>query len=102
MVVARGEVVIAWFEQQLCPVFRAGASGGTSGYLGQRFVSPMSELRALVEKVGCFLLPLPRYSPDLNKIEHFWPQIENRLDSNICPAFRFKVDAAFLPLSLEA
>ena len=59
---------------------------------------PMNTLRALLEAVGCSLLPLPRYSPDLNKIEHLWPKLKNSiaLDDKPHPSFRLKVDAAFL------
>jgi transposase len=48
--------------------------------------------------VGCSLLPLPPYSPDLNKIEPHWNTIKAKiaLNQNIYDSFRLKVDAAFL------
>ena len=59
---------------------------------------PMKRLRALVEAVGCTLLPLPRYSPDLNKIEPLWNTIKGRIarTKDQYPDFRSAVDATFM------
>jgi len=65
-------LIVAWFEQQLCPALVAGQVV----ILDNASFHPMKELRALVEEVGCTLLPLPCYSPDLNKIEHLWAHIK--------------------------
>lgn len=35
------------------------------------------QVKALIESVGCQLLFLPTYSPDLNPIEHWWFKIKN-------------------------
>ena len=88
------ELVVAWFEQQVCPALRPGQVV----ILDNASFHPMNTLRALLEAVGCSLLPLPRYSPDLNKIEHLWPKLKNliALDPKPHPSFRLKVDAAFL------
>lgn len=88
------ELVVAWFEQQVCPALRAGQVV----ILDNASFHPMDTLRALVEAVGCTLLPLPRYSPDLNKIEHLWQKLKNSiaLDTKSYPSFRLKVDAAFV------
>jgi len=88
------ELVVAWFEQQLCPALRPGQVV----ILDNASFHPMKTLNTLVQAVGCTLLPLPRYSPDLNKIEHLCPQLKTRiaLDNNIYPSFRLKVDAAFM------
>ncbi len=88
-------LIQAWFEQQLCP----SLVPGQVVILDNAPFHPMKELRALVERVGCTLLPLPRYSPDLNKIEHLWAWIKLliALDPSDLP-FRQKVDHAFCSL----
>ena len=37
------------------------------------------KVREYIENVGCFLLYLPAYSPDLNPIEHCWANFKNCL-----------------------
>lgn len=56
-----------------------------------------AKLHELVEQVGCRLLFLPRYSPDLNKIEPLWSQRKRVIahHKNLFPSFRDAVDAAF-------
>lgn len=54
-------------------------------------------LRAMLEEVDCFLLPLPPYSPQLNKIEHVWHQIKSiikHIDDDRL-SFREKIHQAF-------
>ncbi|WP_156147447.1 IS630 family transposase [Rickettsia endosymbiont of Ixodes pacificus] len=36
-------------------------------------------IRELIESVGCRILFLPTYSPDLNPIEHYWFKIKNEI-----------------------
>ncbi|MCS7226933.1 MAG: transposase, partial [Gloeomargarita sp. SKYB31] len=38
-----------------------------------------SVLKQVVEAAGCELIYLPRYSPDLNPIEHVWYQIKQKV-----------------------
>lgn len=87
-------LIEAWFEQQLCPLLRPGqvvildnAAFHRHGVLG-----------ALLAAVDCTLLPLPAYSPDLNKIEPQWNMLKRKMarDEKVYPAFWDKVDAAFL------
>ena len=91
-----GELIEAWLAQQLLPVLRPGQVvilDNASFHRKQR-------LTELVESVGCRLLPLPAYSPDLNRIEPLWNTIKARIRHNTDAAlsFRQKVDAAFCSL----
>lgn len=53
-------------------------------------------IRELVESAGCELQYLPPYSPDLNKIEHYWFPIKNtvRKSNGSIDDFRERVDRA--------
>jgi len=86
------QVIEAWFEQHLLRELRPGQTV----ILDNASFHNHQALRAILETKGCFLLPLPSYSPDLNKIEPLWNQIKVRITKNTsnCP-FRDKVDAAF-------
>lgn len=62
-------LVEAWVEQQLCPVLRAGqVVTGALGAGDNASFHRHEPLRHLLAAVGCHLLPLPSYSPDLNKM----------------------------------
>ena len=37
------------------------------------------KIKNLLESVGCSILYLPPYSPDLNDIEHWWFKIKNAI-----------------------
>jgi transposase len=88
------ELVEAWFETQLCPVLRAGQVV----ILDNASFHRHARLRQLLAQVGCSLLPLPAYSPDLNKIEPLWHTLKSRIAHSInhYATFREAVDAAFL------
>lgn len=90
------ELIEAWFKQELIPVLRPGQVV----LLDNASFHKVKVLCPLVEAVGCQLWPLPRYSPDLNQIEHLWPKIKTHiaLDQGLYPGFRDKVDAAFCSL----
>ena len=87
-------LVEAWFEQQLCKELRPGQVV----ILDNASFHSHEKLRALLAQVGCTLLPLPRYSPDLNKIEPLWNTLKTRIahTKHLHPTFRQAVDAAFL------
>ncbi|KJW07191.1 DDE superendonuclease family protein [Orientia tsutsugamushi str. UT144] len=42
---------------------------------------------AVIESVGCSILFLPTYSPDLNPIEHYWFKIKNEI-RKVTPQFK--------------
>lgn len=86
-------LVEAWFEQQLLPVLLPGQVVILDNAAFHRH----EKLRALLATKDCSLLPLPPYSPDLNKIEPRWNalKIKIALDTHSYPSFHEKVDAAF-------
>jgi len=87
-------LIEAWVEQHLCKELHPGQVvilDNASFHCHER-------LRLLLENVGCSLLPLPTYSPDLNKIEPLWNTLKSRIAHSMhrYPTFREAVDAAFL------
>jgi transposase len=89
-------LIEAWFEQQLCPALRPGQVV----ILDNASFHRKERLRRMVASNGCSLLPLPAYSPDLNKIEPLWNTIKNHIKLHADPTLSFqqKVDAAFCSL----
>ena len=89
-------LIETWFAQQLLPVLRPGQVV----VLDNASFHRKARLREMVESVGCRLLPLPAYSPDLNRIEPLWNTLKARIrhNSSATLSFRQKVDAAFCSL----
>lgn len=86
-------LVETWFDKVLLPELRPGQTVILDNALFHR----RAKLKARLEAVGCHLLPLPPYSPDLNKIEHLWHRLKSLVRHNHDPTLSFhqKVNAAF-------
>lgn len=89
-------VVETWFSQVLIPTLKAGQVV----VLDNASFHRKNKLQELLEPLGCRLLPLPPYSPDLNRIEPLWNQIKALIKHHPDPkhSFRDKVDNAFCSL----
>jgi len=87
-------LIEAWLQTQLAPELRAGQVV----ILDNASFHPQERLQEILAAVGCTLLPLPPYSPDLNKIEPLWHQLKSRIahTQEHAPSFRHAVDAVFL------
>lgn len=64
-----------WLEKHLCPKLRHGQYV----ILDNASFHKSAKTKELIEKAGCYLLFLPKYSPDLNPIENCWANFKNYL-----------------------
>jgi transposase len=89
-------VVETWFEQVLVPTLKIGQTI----ILDNASFHRKATLQKLLEPLGCRVLALPPYSPDLNRIEPLWNQIKALIKHHPNPnrPFRDKVDDAFCSL----
>lgn len=55
------------------------------------------KVKELIESVGCSILFLPTYSPDLNPIEHYWFKIKNEIRKTVTDFEQF-FDAVYYGL----
>lgn len=90
-------VVEIWFEKVLLPELKPNQVV----ILDNASFHRKSILENMLAKIGCYLLPLAPYSPDLNKIEHIWNQIKSivRKDNRKHLSFHDKVNDAFVALN---
>jgi transposase len=66
------EVVLIWIKNELLPTLRVGL---TIIWDNATF-HKSAQIKTLIESVGCKLIFLPPYSPDLNPIEHYWAKLK--------------------------
>ena len=64
------ETFILWIKEMLIPTLKKGNIMDNASFHKD------SIIRRLLRKVGCGLWYLPPYSPDLNKIEHYWAKLK--------------------------
>lgn len=77
-----------WLENCLVPTLRAGQIV----ILDNATFHKGGRIQQLIEQVGCQLLYLPPYSPDLNKIEQSWSWLKSRIRKQLAQ-FIFLRDA---------
>jgi transposase len=73
-----GEMFLAWVEQGLAPVLRAGELV----ILDNLATHKIRGVREAIEARGAGLLYVPPYSPDFNPIEPMWSKIKQVLRSH--------------------
>jgi transposase len=69
------DVILTWVKNEFLPVLKAGM---TVIWDNATF-HQSCEIKALIENVGCKLMFLPTYSPDLNPIEQYWAALKARI-----------------------
>ena len=81
-----------WLSEKLIPELKFGQTL----ILDNATFHKSEKIRKLIESAGCELQYLPPYSPDLNKIEHYWFPIKNRVrkSQGTFENFRKRVDTA--------
>lgn len=68
-----------WLKQFLIPELREGQVV----IMDNASFHKSQETKRLIEQVGCKVLFLPPYSPDLNPIEIFWANFKKLVQSNL-------------------
>jgi transposase len=68
-------VILTWVENELLPTLKTGMTVIWDNATFHK--SP--QIKTLIESIGCQLIFLPPYSPDLNPIEHYWASLKARL-----------------------
>jgi hypothetical protein len=84
------DVILTWVKNELLPALKVGMTVIWDNATFHK--SP--KIKELLESVGCNLVFLPPYSPDLNPIEHFWAKLKAQIR-------RFRQDAMTIPETLN-
>lgn len=69
------EVILTWVKNELIPALKVGMTVVWDNATFHK--SP--KIKALIESVGCQLISLPPYSPDLNPIEQYWSALKAQI-----------------------
>ena len=85
---ANSDLFLYWLETCLLPVLEKGQVV----VMDNCSIHKSIKVKELIESVGCTLIYLPPYSPDLNPIENYWAVMKNNI-KNIRHDFEDIVDA---------
>lgn len=83
------EVICGWLEKFLLPLVQPGQVI----IMDNAPFHNSCKIKELIEKVGCELLFLPPYSPDLNPIENWWNKIKTAIRKEL-PLYDFDIHQA--------
>jgi len=95
-----GDVFLAYLDQVLCPVLRAGQLVLMDNLPAHK----VSGVRERIESVGAELLYLPRYSPEYNPVEELWSKLKALLRSAAARTVEVldaAITAAFASITVE-
>lgn len=72
---ANSDLFLYWLETLLLPVLKKGQVV----IMDNCSIHKSLKVKELIESVGCRLIYLPPYSPDLNPIENYWAIMKNNI-----------------------
>ena len=93
---ANSDLFLYWLETFLLPVLKKGQVV----IMDNCSIHKSLKVKELIESVGCRLIYLPPYSPDLNPIENYWAVMKSNI-KKIRNNFEDIVDAIDATLTNE-